>query len=150
VEEANGVTMVNICSGCKGDLENSKNRPPQYSLVNNLWIGHIPWQLKVLSIPEQLLIALIYPRVFIFKLFPKKVGRVWDLLLCQKAMRGNVTTYTLDMKGIASMVEGSLMPCPPAILASLIAITFIGVGELPKNWMCSIFRVQRAVVGDAL
>ena len=33
------------------------------------------------------------------------------------------------------MVQGKLMPCPPTILASLITITFIAVGQIPKNWL---------------
>ncbi|KIK18505.1 hypothetical protein PISMIDRAFT_49248, partial [Pisolithus microcarpus 441] len=40
------------------------------------------------------------------------------------------------------MVEGRLMPCPPSILASLISITFVAVGNLPRDWLRSIFRVQ--------
>ncbi|KIJ21317.1 hypothetical protein PAXINDRAFT_151862 [Paxillus involutus ATCC 200175] len=38
------------------------------------------------------------------------------------------------------MVEGRLMPHPLALLASLISLTFITLGELPKNWIHSTFR----------
>lgn len=150
VREDERLTMVNLCTSCLDDLQSTKDRPPHYSLANDLWIGHVPWELQVLTFPEQLLIALLYPRVFVFKLFPKKIGGVRDASACQRAMRGNVSTYALDMKGIASMIEGSLMPRPPAILASLISVTFIGTGQLPKNWLRSIFRVRRAVVFEAL
>ena len=42
------------------------------------------------------------------------------------------------------------MPRRPAILASLITVTFIGLGELPKAWIHSTFQVRRRIVWDAL
>lgn len=68
----------------------------------------------------------------------------------QRAMRGNVTTYELNQHDIMSMVEGRLMPRRPAILASLIAITFIGHGRLTKDQILPTFRVHRRVVQNAL
>ena len=65
-------------------------------------------------------------------------------------MRGNVSTYELNAEGITDMVQGKLMPCPPAILASLISVTFIALGELPKSWIHSTFRVHQWIVFDAL
>ncbi|KAH0832151.1 hypothetical protein J3R83DRAFT_13062 [Lanmaoa asiatica] len=65
-------------------------------------------------------------------------------------MRGNVTTYELNTADVASMVEGRLMPRCPSILASLITITFIGQGQLPKNRLSTTFRVRRRVVHQAL
>ncbi|KAF8836903.1 hypothetical protein BDN67DRAFT_868948, partial [Paxillus ammoniavirescens] len=123
---------------------------PHHSLANNLWIGQVPWQLQVLTFPEQLLIAHLYPRVYVFKLFPKKVGGVWDASGLQRAMCGNVSSYELNMNAIASMVSGKLMPCPPALLASLISVTFIGLGELPKSWIKSMLWVRRQVIFEAL
>ncbi|KAI6130704.1 hypothetical protein EDD16DRAFT_1700658 [Pisolithus croceorrhizus] len=49
--------------------------------------------------------------------------------------------------------DGNDAPCkaPPAtILASMVSITFIGVGPLPKNCLRSTFRVRRHAVRDAL
>lgn len=65
--------------------------------------------------PEQLLIAQLYPRVYIFKLFPKRSGGVRDVSALQNAMRGNVCTYDHNMDAISAMVEGQLMPRPPTI-----------------------------------
>ena len=70
----------------------------------------MPWQLQVLTFPEQLLVSLIYPHVFVFKLFPKRSGGVRDMSSLQRAMQGNVSSYELNMQGIASKVEGKLMP----------------------------------------
>jgi hypothetical protein len=141
--------MVNICELCYGDLTKNDQCPPRYSLANNLWIGRIPWELRSLSLPEQLLVSLIYPRVYIFKLFPKKRG-CYSLDQLQSGMRGNVVSYEQDIQGIESMIEGCLMPRPVRILASLLSITFVGVGRLPRNWLKTTFRVRREAVRMAL
>ena len=55
-----------LCGACWAELKGfgPKNRredgmfcPPKFSLANNLWIGDIPWQLRVLSFSKQLLIV---------------------------------------------------------------------------------------------
>ncbi|KAJ6518279.1 hypothetical protein C8R47DRAFT_914777, partial [Mycena vitilis] len=138
-----------ICCQCSDSLAKGCDRPPQYSLANNLWIGRTPWPLRILTFPEQLLIALLYPRVFVFKLHPRCPGRM-DPNTLQRGMRGTVSTYDLDSDGIAAMLAGDLMPRPPAVLASVISVTYIGLGQLPKNWLRSTFRVRRKAVFDAL
>ncbi|KIK29098.1 hypothetical protein PISMIDRAFT_6979 [Pisolithus microcarpus 441] len=42
------------------------------------------------------------------------------------------------------------MPHLPTILASLISVTFVGVGYLPRNWLRSTFRVRRHAVQEVL
>jgi hypothetical protein len=150
VEGEGSNAVVKTCGDCFGDLKKTVDNPPQYSLANNMWIGKIPWKLQVLTVPEQLLIALLYPRVYVFKLFPKKIGGRRDASTLQRGMRGNVSTYELDMDGILSMVQGNLMPRPPAVLASVISVTFIGLGNLPKQWLRTTFRVRRQFVFEAL
>ena len=143
-------TIISICQACLDELHKPGDKPPRYSLANNLWIGRIPWQLQLLTFPEQLLIAHLYPRVFVFKLFPKRQGGVRQASGLQNAIRGNVSTYDMSMDGITGMIQGNLMPRWPTILASLITVTFIGLGDLPKAWIHSTFRVRRKVVHDAL
>ncbi|KIJ13524.1 hypothetical protein PAXINDRAFT_13640 [Paxillus involutus ATCC 200175] len=150
VKSEGNTCVISICHSCSEELKKVTDKLPRYSLANKLWIGCVPWQLQVLTFPEQLLIALLYPRVYVFKLFPKRQGGVWDTSMLQRAMRRNVSTYDLNMEGITSMVEGRLMPRPPALLASLISVTFIALGELPKNWIHSTFRVCCRVVFEAL
>ncbi|KAG9015584.1 hypothetical protein FRB94_000189 [Tulasnella sp. JGI-2019a] len=48
------------------------------------------------------------------------------------------------------MVEGRMLPQKPDILASVITVTFIGKGRLPKKWLKSTFRVRRRHVQGAL
>jgi hypothetical protein len=124
--------------------------PPALSLANGMWLGKMPWQLERLTLPEQLLVAQLYPRVFVFKLFPKDIHRQPDASSLQQAMRGSVSGYDLDVSGVVSMVQGNLKPRPTVILASVIAVTFIGQGTLPKRWLQSIFRVCQQFVYEAL
>ena len=140
--------IAGICRDCLGDLQKNSPLPPKFSLANNLWIGTIPTELSTLTFPEQLLIAHLYLQVYVFKLFPKSGAGSADGL--QRGMRGNVSTYELNIGAVTAMVEGHLMPRPPTILSSLIAITYIGIGRIPKNWIHSTFRVRRYHVSRAL
>src|ERR1700733_1690667 len=65
-------------------------------------------------------------------------------------MRGNVTSFELDSTGIAEMLDGNLMPHPPKLLASIITITFVGIGDLPKSWLCTTFCIQWKKVATTL
>jgi hypothetical protein len=141
---------VNICHQCRSSLEhNESNVPPGISLANNMWIGPIPEVLSSLTFPEQLLISHLYPRVYVFKLYPKK-GFGGDPSKLQSGMRGSVSTFEFDMRGITSMLEGNLMPRRPALLASIISVTYIGLGRLSKHWLRHLFRVRRRRVLLAL
>jgi hypothetical protein len=141
---------VNICRECLKELQDPVNTPPPLSLANNLWVGRIPWELSSLTFSEQLLIAHLYPRVFVFKLYPKTVDRRLDGLTLQKGMRGNVSTFELDSQGIVSMIAGKMMPRPLSVLASVISVTFIGYGKLPVRYLRGLFRVRRRMVLQAL
>ena len=114
-----------------------------------MWIGPIPFELEILTFSEQMLVALAYPRCFVFKLYPRD-GRISDPDSLQWGIRGNVTSYELNNEDIFKMVEGKLLPRPLAMLPSVIAVTFVGVGKLPKAWLRRLFRVRRQVVFDAL
>ena len=151
LSELHGVRVADVCSTCLHSLENkSLQQAPRHALANGTWIGAVPWELQGLTVPEQMLIALLYPRVYVFKLFPKKNMGVRSVDQLQSAMRGNVSSYELNGSAVADMVEGRLMPRAPTILASLISVTFIGRGKLPKDWLRSTFRVRRLVVRRAL
>lgn len=145
-----GEERVQICGSCRTELAKDRNLPPKFSLANNLWIGRTPWELKRLTFPEQLLISHLYPRVFVFKLYPKSTGYAHEPATLQRGMRGNVSTYDLNVNAVTEMLEGKLMPRPLTILSSLISVTYIGHGKLPKNWLRSTFRVRRDAVATAL
>ena len=145
-----GEEEVQVCGSCRTELGKDRVLPPKFSLANDLWIGQVPWELKKLTFPEQLLIAHLYPRVFVFKLYPKSIGYAHSAATLQRGMRGNVSTYDLNVNAVTAMLGGKLMPRPLTILSSLISVTYIGVGKLPKSWLQSTFRVRREVVATAL
>jgi hypothetical protein len=149
VDEGTGRTNVNVCKSCFNELKQDSTKPPRYSLANDLWIGRVPQELEVLTFPEQLLISHLYPRCYVFKLFPKHFGPR-DASTLQRGMRGTVSTYDFDMAGISSMIEGNLMPRRPNILASIVSVAFVGLGDLPMQWLRNTFRVRRKYVYKAL
>ena len=106
--------------------------------MNGLWIGRRPSELTLLTIPEQMLIALVYPCCFIFKMHPVTThGQDPSTLQC--SMVSNVMSYDMDAMEIIVMLEGHKMPRPTCILASVIVVTFIGRGHIPKHWLKSTF-----------
>lgn len=116
VKTTDNQTFISTYYICLEELKKTGEKPPKHSLTNQLWIGPVPWQLQVLTFPEHLLIALLYPRVYVFKLFPKHSYGAQNVSGLQRAMRGNISTYELNAEGITSIVKGKLMPRPPVIL----------------------------------
>lgn len=141
---------VDICEECMRQLQESgRTKPPMLSLANGMWIGRTPWELRRLTLPEQLLVARAYPRVFVIKLYPKNRRRC-DPEALFSALQGNATTYPLNMDHVVDMISGMLMPQPPKVLAEVLSVTYMGVGKLPKRWLKNTFRVRRRHVADAL
>ena len=66
-------------------------------------------EIKKLSIPEQMLIALVYPHCFVFKMHPV-TSRGQDPATLQCGMVGNITSYAMDTNEIIDMLEGCKMP----------------------------------------
>jgi hypothetical protein len=127
---------IAVCFQCDSDL--TKNQLPLYALMNGLWIGRRPSELTSLTIPEQMLITLVYPHWFIFKMHPVTMhGQDPSTLQC--SMVSNIMSYDMDTTEIIAMLEGCKMPRPTHILASVIAVTFVGRGHIPKNWLKSTF-----------
>jgi len=60
----------------------------------------------------------------------------------QHGMVGNVMSYVMDTVEIISMLEGHKMPRPTRILSSVIAVTYLGRGHLPKHWLKSTFHIH--------
>jgi hypothetical protein len=139
--------LATICMECVLALE--KGKLPRFALANDLWIGDVPYQLRTLTIPEQLLIARHYPRCYVFKLYPKEGNQLPPDRL-QRGMKGNVSLYELNTNDVVKMLEGQLMPNRTSTLASVLAITFVGSMTLPKDWLKSTFRVRRHCVHEAL
>lgn len=137
------------CSDCMSNLR--KNQRPRLALSNAMWIGRVPMQLEILTLPERMLIALYFPAVYVVKLFPKGRSQyTWDQETVNSGMRGNVSTYRLHREDIANLVTGRTMPPLPAILSATIGVTFVGAKNLPLRILPDMFRVRRRRVRDAL
>jgi hypothetical protein len=133
-----------VCCDCMSNL--MKNRLPQLALANNMWIGDVPDELAVLTLPETILIARHFPAAHIVKLFPASKGA--PSVNC--ALRGNISTYRLDTDEIADMVQGNIMPNPSKVLASTIGVTVIGPKNIREKTLPGFLWVCRKQVQDAL
>jgi hypothetical protein len=152
--EPRGITRsgkkAKVCGQCLESLKDDKTTPPLLSLANNLWVGRVPWELETLSFGEQLVISPLFCRSFIIKLWPTSGEFNFDTETLQRGLRGNVTTFELDHEAITSMICGRIMPRPVSTLASIIIVTVVGRGSLPKKYLRSLFRIRRRVVYLAL
>ncbi|KAF7332332.1 ATP-dependent DNA helicase [Mycena kentingensis (nom. inval.)] len=133
-----------ICLQCKAALD--RGETPAHSLANNMWIGEVPFELRILTLPERLLVSLNFPAAYIVKLYTKEGSPATT----NAALRGNVSTYRLHAPAVAGMLTGNLLPQPVSLLASLIAVTFVGKQLRPLYGLKRILQVRRQRVLDAL
>lgn len=148
LERRGGEVICWMCTDCRRALE--RHILPKFALANNLLVGEVPFQLKGLTVPEQLLIARHYPRCYIFKLYPREYDGSLPSDQLYSGMAGNASLFELNTQEVVEMLRGQKMPSPVASLASVIAITFIGSKQLPMDWMKKTFRVRRSKVYEAL
>ncbi|KAG8771619.1 hypothetical protein FRC12_003491 [Ceratobasidium sp. 428] len=142
---------ADICKECLDDLQQPTALPPKHSLANNTWVGEVHWQLERLTFAEHLLIARIYPRMFLIKLFPRERSqRNLPRDQVQTGLRGNVVSFELNSAAIADMLSGNLMPQKPDILASTLSVTFVGRGQIRDPSTLNMLRVRRDAIFDAL
>ncbi|KIK91578.1 hypothetical protein PAXRUDRAFT_149188 [Paxillus rubicundulus Ve08.2h10] len=138
-----------MCQSCAYQLAN--NKLPSSALANNMWIGEVPEELGMLTLPERLLVARYYPAAYIIKLFPKQKGSIhWDSSNLNSGLQGNVSTYCMNTQDIASMVEGQLLPPNPTFLSATIGVTIVGPNNIPDRSLPSLLTVSRHHVRNAL
>jgi hypothetical protein len=77
--------VIMICGTCFKEMFKSSLLPPRFSLANNMWVGSIPWELSQMTMLEQVLVALLYPCVFTYKLYNKTWSSP-DQSILQRAM----------------------------------------------------------------
>ncbi|KAJ3568696.1 hypothetical protein NP233_g5549 [Leucocoprinus birnbaumii] len=140
---------VDVCTECLRRLKLDKL--PPLALANNMWIGAIPFQLRVLTLAERILVAIYYPAAYIVKLYPKDPSvRYWDPNSLNSGLKGNVSTYPLDPKELATYIFDGTMPPPANILSATIGVTLIGPRGFPERTMPDLLKVRRQRVRDAL
>ncbi|KAL6306580.1 hypothetical protein BKA93DRAFT_729281, partial [Sparassis latifolia] len=123
---------------------------PTLSLANNLWIGRVPFALDALTILEQYLIMCNYICACVFKLYPKDRKGGFNPETLQCGIKGNVMMYELNSHYLVDILHGRLLPHPMHILADVISVTYVGLGQLLKNWLWSTFRVRQFHIARAL
>lgn len=69
-----GQTRANVCTSCTASLRLHKT--PPLSLANGMWIGDVPLVLRVLTLPERILVALFFLLRTLSNSIPKKRGHV--------------------------------------------------------------------------
>jgi hypothetical protein len=145
-----GARVARTCAPCTSSLQ--KKKMPAMSLANGMWIGDVPLELKILTLPERILVAHHFPAAYIVKLYPKKKGaRMWaGSEGLHSGLQGNVSTYRLNMSDVANMTGDKTMLPPSHILAAMVGVTFVGPGNLPEKTLPGFLRVNRRRVCEAL
>jgi hypothetical protein len=138
-----------ICTDCLPSLQ--RNKRPPLALSNGMWVGEMPLELSVLTLPERILVARYYSAAYVVKLYPKKKGACyWNAKTMHSALRGNVSTYKLNTQDVADIVADIVFPPPMRVLAATIGITFVAPTGLPESTLPDFLRVRRARVAAAL
>lgn len=121
------------------------------ALANGMWVGQIPFDLEILTLPERILISRYFPSAFIVKLYPKNTGSyLGNDSSLNKGLRGNVCSYPLPSNQVASIIEGDIMPQKAEVLEETIAVTFVGPNRAPKKMFPDNLRIRRVRVRNAL
>ena len=129
----------------------NQKQTPALSLANGMWIGDVPLELSILTLPERILVARYFPAAYIVKLYPKRKGaRYWARTSLHSGLRGNMSTYHLNTNDIVNMTDNQIMPPSSTILAATIGVTFVGPKKLPEKCMPGFLQVNRNRVREAL
>ncbi|KAJ3567669.1 hypothetical protein NP233_g6214 [Leucocoprinus birnbaumii] len=140
---------ANVCMECLNRL--SSGRLPPLSLANNMWIGTVPFELRILTLAEKILIARYYVAAYIIKLYPKDPSvKYWDSNTLNSGLKGNVSTYPLNAAELAHYLNQSIMPPPISILSETISVTVVGPTGFPERTLPDVLVVRRQRVCDAL
>ncbi|KAF8257051.1 hypothetical protein EI94DRAFT_1709707 [Lactarius quietus] len=128
----NTATAMGTCAVCTGNFflqELYKEKTPALPLANGMWIGDIPLELKVLTLPERILVAHFFPAVYIVKLYPKKRGaRNWGMF---------PHIVSVQIKLHISPVAISCPRAPPFLLQLLESLSLVPRTFLKK--LCLVF-----------
>ena len=108
-----------------------------------MWVGKVPLELHILTLPEQILVTRYFPAAYIVKLYPMKKGaHSWASSSLQSGLRGNMSMYRLNTKDIINMTESQVMPPSAEILSATIGVTFVGPKNLPEKTLPGFLHVN--------
>jgi hypothetical protein len=102
--------------------------------------------LAFLTLPEKVLIVLVFPRTYIVKLFHKASGsgaqgggapdKLYD------GLSGNVCSLDMPHEQLNHLLHGRLLPHPLAILPNMISIGWVGAYQFPPLYLRGLFGVS--------
>src|SRR5882762_4091806 len=99
MDRKKGRLQGDACHDCLRALRN--NQTPALSLANGMWIGDVPPELAILTLPEKVLVAKYFPAAYIVKLFPEQKGAShWSSSGKNSGIQGNVAMYRLNVEDI--------------------------------------------------
>ena len=99
----------------------------------------------MLMLLEHVLVTKCFPATYVVKLFLKKKGaKTWSSSGCNMGMRGNVSTYHLNVEDITNLMDPLVMPPSPVLLATMIGVTIAGLHNLPERTMPGFLCVKWA------
>lgn len=150
VYERHGRLYGAICDDCYSDITCGKL--PIGALANNMWVGDVPPELSILSLPERVLISRYFAAAYVVKLYPRAAGKALSSSGSEfnSGLRGNVSSYRLNTSDVSSMVEGNLLPHHPNVLPATIGITVVGPNNVPVKSLPRLLNVSRHRVQQAL
>jgi hypothetical protein len=124
----------------KKDSPNNEKmlKPPKYALVNNLYYGRVPTQLKELTCIEEAVIARCRVKCSIFKIICKFDNNTSQYKLC-----GNVITYPQNPDNLLT-----LLPLIPS--RENFQVIFVGTIQPTETKIKQILRVRRTKIYHAL
>ncbi|KAJ3574918.1 hypothetical protein NP233_g1427 [Leucocoprinus birnbaumii] len=140
---------VYICVVCFKHLK--KSSMPPLALANGMFIGDIPFELRVLTLAECILVAKYFPAVYIIKMYPcNPTAHYWNNALFNNGLRGNVSSYPLAPEDVHDYVNSNELPPSPRILCATICISFVGPKGNPEKCFPDVVLVRRDRVRAAL
>ena len=119
------VLALLLCGQCWGCLK--KERMPDLSLANHLFLGDVPTKLRDLTMVEEAMITHCRAKLWIIQL-QEQVGA--PAQNAQHGMCGHVIVYPQEPDKVVNLL-------PPSIedVVNLICIIFVGSSQPLKEWL---------------
>ncbi|KAJ6476087.1 hypothetical protein C8R45DRAFT_834277 [Mycena sanguinolenta] len=122
-----------MCVKCEGSLR--RHTIPAHALVNHLWIGEVPWQLRNLKIAEQMLIAKVRHNRCVMRVASGRGKMMANAIMFQSPI---IQVY-------------KKLPLLKAEIAQVLAFIFMGSAKpREEDFACTPMLVRRAHVKAAL
>ena len=113
-----------LCTQCFKSLK--RGRTPEFSLVNHMFLGKVPFQLRELTVIEEAMIARTRARSWIIQLQEAGGGAP----NVQQGVRSHIIVFPQQPEWILN-----ILPPPVDEIVTLICVIFIGSSVPSKEWL---------------